>query len=447
VHHTKSMLELVQDAMAVMGKLESLTSELPDLSITNGPVEPTSTAAQVERIASEVSRLAFYMTEGSSIPIIQGLGPRVSSVTSKLRTVIMATLKTTLARSSQANDAAASSCIHASSLIMDMDAAHTAVQECLIEPAVARAVSSSATSAPNEVVRFPVFLESAQAELEHQIARVNGMLAHHPDLASTFDLLGTCVLGAVHDAIKAQLPGSFSPAVPDAFHRNYTAAMAFVSWLEDCASTEGALKLLHNSVPRTTFNKAWNLAVYFSLQFQDIARSFDSHLHSAPTPVSPGGPWSFAQTQAVIDALQRCRDKSVTFPAVYDRFFKLQMQIILRYGCWLREAQDHRATAGNAGGTRPAGGQSTLDATTAGGQSTSGPGAGDSAPLIHQWAKTATSENVVVVLADACKLVQRLLGPETDAILDQLRPVTSQAALERAQQVRSSLLSFIQTHI
>ena len=300
------MLELVQDAMAVMGKLESLTSELADLSATDRPVDPASAAAQVERIASEISRLAFYMTEGSSIPVIQGLGPRVSSVTSNLKAVIMATLKTTLAKSSPGNDSSASSCMHASSLIMDMEVAHTAVQDCLIQPAVARAVTASASNAPNEVVRFPAFLQSAQAELEPQIQRVNGMLSHHPDLAATFDLLGTCVLGAVHSAIKCHMPGSVSPAVPDTFHRNYTAAMAFVAWLEDCSSTEGALKLLHNSEPRATFNKAWNLAVYFSLQFQDIARSFDSHLHSAPSPAPAGGPWSFDQTQAVVEALQRC---------------------------------------------------------------------------------------------------------------------------------------------
>jgi hypothetical protein len=130
VHHTKSMLELVQDAMAVMGKLESLTSELPDLSGAEGPEDAPAVAAQVERISSEVSRLAFYMTKGSSIPLIQGLGPRVSAVTSRLRTVIRATLESTLMQASTGNDTAASSCIHAASLIVDMDVAHSGGCAC-----------------------------------------------------------------------------------------------------------------------------------------------------------------------------------------------------------------------------------------------------------------------------------------------------------------------------
>lgn len=439
------MLELVQDAMAVMGKLESLTTELPDISASESSVDPAAAAAQVERIASEVSRLAFYMTEGSSIPVIQGLGPRVSSVTSKLRTVIMAALKTALSASNQTNDTAASSCIHASSLIMDMEAAYTALQDCLIDPAVARAMSASANSAPNEVVRLPAFLNAAQSELEPQITRMNAMLSHHPDLASSFDLLGTCVLRSVHSAIKTTIPGCFSPAVPDAFHRNYTSAMAFISWLEDKASTEGALQLLHDSEPRSVFGKAWNLAVYFSLQFQEIARSFDSHLHSAPADAPADATCKFVQTQAVLDSMRRCRDDSVTFPAVYDRFLKLQMQIVHRYGCWLREAQDTSASRGTEGqqGQARATPPPNADASTAGQpQAGAGQDEAQNASSMQQWAKAASPENLVVVLADAWKLAERLQGPETEAISAQLLPVTSQSALERSQEVHSLAFAF-----
>lgn len=420
------MLELVQDATAVMGKVESLTADLPATSAPSSVDQAAALAAQVERIASEVSRLAFYMTKGSTVPIIQSLGPRIAAVTSRLSDAISATLHSTLQTKSSQADAAASSCIHACSLVNRVELAHEAVQDVLVRPALDRAACTAAADAGASVsspshqidspsITLPAFLQHAQCELEPQISRIKGMVAQHPDLAATFDVLGVCTLSQLHLAVKTHVSGAFSPADPDAFHRNYIAAMNFLSWLEEHAATEAGLQLLQQSAECMAFRKSWNLAVYFSLRFQEIAGAFDEHLHSAPAVDSAGSELAFQQSNALLHALRRCRDPTVTFSAVYDRFLKLQMQSILRYGGWLREA--HPIESGHV---------------TASGSSSGG------TPM-SQWAQDASSEDLVALLADSHSLADILRSGEAAAIQGQLLSATSQAVLDRVKQVHAGL--------
>ena len=58
------MLELMQDASSVTAKVETLAQDLatPEQLLT--PSEAASHSQLMERIASEVSRLNFYMAKG-----------------------------------------------------------------------------------------------------------------------------------------------------------------------------------------------------------------------------------------------------------------------------------------------------------------------------------------------------------------------------------------------
>lgn len=429
VHHTKTMLELVQDATAVMGKVESLTADLPATSAPTSLDQAATTAAQIDRIAGEVSRLSFYMAKGRSVPVVQSLAPRLTRVTSKLCDAISATLHSTLQMASGDADAASSSCIHACSLVNRVELAHSALQEVLVLPALDRAALSAATDASGDTpvspthqtdshpIALSTFLMHAQRELKPQISRIKGMVARHPDLASTFDILGVCTLGQVHATVKVRLPGTFSPADPDAFHRNYSAAVAFLSWLEEQAATEGALQLLQKSTERMAFRKAWNLAVYFSLRFQEIAGAFDEQLRKAPVPAAVGTSCIYQQSNSLLHALHRCRDPTVTFTAVYDRFLKLQMQSILRFAGWLKETHPVQAHSGSGFVETP----------------------------MCQWARSTSSEDLVALLADAYWLASQLRTQELAAIQDQLQSATPQAVLDKVKQV--SLARAISLHI
>lgn len=65
--------------------------------------------------------------------------------------------------------------------------------------------------------------------------------------------------------------GVYSPGVPATFHTNYRAALGFLSQLEALCHSRAAVDKLRSSDAYSSFMKRWNLPVYFSLVFQEIA--------------------------------------------------------------------------------------------------------------------------------------------------------------------------------
>jgi hypothetical protein len=63
----------------------------------------------------------------------------------------------------------------------------------------------------------------------------------------------------------------FSPGNPSAFQANYCAGQALLEQLEALAPSRAAVDRLRASSAAAGWAKRWNLPVYFSLVFQDIA--------------------------------------------------------------------------------------------------------------------------------------------------------------------------------
>lgn len=65
--------------------------------------------------------------------------------------------------------------------------------------------------------------------------------------------------------------GLFSPGNPTAFQSNYLAGQALLGELEGLATSRAAVERLRVSTAAAGWAKRWNLPVYFSLVYQDIA--------------------------------------------------------------------------------------------------------------------------------------------------------------------------------
>lgn len=65
--------------------------------------------------------------------------------------------------------------------------------------------------------------------------------------------------------------GVFSPGQPAAFHHNYLAGAALLAAVEGMGRNRKAVERCRGSAAAASWAKRWNLAVYFSLLYQDIA--------------------------------------------------------------------------------------------------------------------------------------------------------------------------------
>jgi Domain of unknown function (DUF3510) len=431
VHQAKAMLELIQDASAVMAKVEGLVGELPPADQPPSARDFAAHAKHAERTASELSRLHFYMSKGSTLPLVIALKPRADSAAARLSGALLAALAVVLPLTSGEAETAARRCIHSCGLVGDIALAHEAVRAVLLRPALAHAASAAGGGDRDAAAAslLAPFLDAAKAELQPLLKRQSAMVVERPDLAPSFDLLGDCVLAETHAAIKEHLPSAFSSAAPVSFHANFTAATEFLRWLEGHAASKAALQLLRGGAARAAFTKEWSLPVYYSLVFQEVARGFEQCLNFGPRP-APASRFqrvAFEQSQELLKALSRCRDPGVTFPAVYERFFKLQLQLVLRYAAWIGEvtgAREVRQRAADAG----------ADATVSADQDFSGFDAGS----MRAWAKAASPQQVVQLLGEACTVAGILRGDEASAATQQLAPLASEAAMQQVPQVRIS---------
>jgi hypothetical protein len=90
---------------------------------------------------------------------------------------------------------------------------------------------------------------------------------------------------------------------------------------------------LRESQSYEAFERRWQLPVYFQLRWKEIVTSFETSLGS---PTTASGEWALSQSAAAWKAFSTCWDSEVFIPDLANRFWRLSLQISVRYGAWLR---------------------------------------------------------------------------------------------------------------
>ncbi|KAK1272331.1 hypothetical protein QJS04_geneDACA012651 [Acorus gramineus] len=215
-----------------------------------------------------------------------------------------------------------------------------------------------------------------------------------------FDFLANSILQEVLVAIQKGKPGALSPGRPVEFLKNYKGSLEFLSYLEAdrfgemiclemgyCPSRSAVSKFRSEAV-YNDFVKMWNVGVYFSLRFQEIAGALDSAL-VVPTIVpvqnaqsNDGGhnDLMLKQSIALVESLKSCWREDVFLLSCSDKFFRLSLQLVSRYSTWLSSGLAARKS--HSGASNP----------------------------IAEWAIAAAPEDFIYVLHDVAYLVTELNG-------------------------------------
>ncbi|PPD79392.1 hypothetical protein GOBAR_DD23690 [Gossypium barbadense] len=158
-----------------------------------------------------------------------------------------------------------------------------------------------------------------------------------------FDFLANSILKEVLEAIQKGKPGAFSPGRPKEFLKNYKASLDFLAYLEGYCPTSAAVARFRAAPSYVEFMKQWNVGVYFSLRFQEIAGALDSAL-TAPSLVlvhnsDSGEEYSLnltlKQSVTLLDSLRYCWNEEVLVLSCSDKFLRLSLQLLSRYSNWL----------------------------------------------------------------------------------------------------------------
>ncbi|CAN6464833.1 unnamed protein product [Victoria cruziana] len=408
----REILELLLDTSHVVSKVEKLILELPSVpadwsnadaapmsktsltSITLNGLQTTENGANqretqsilLERIASEMNRLNFYVAHAQNLPFIQNMESRIQSA----RTLLENSLGHCFIAALEHRDAnAIYNCLRAYAAIDNTEKPEEVFRSTVVSPLIQEVIPQSSSLADG----------TSSDELQEDYKKIKELIRNNCkfllDIAATtnsglhvFDFLANSILKEVLLAIQRGKPGVLSPGKPTEFLKNYKASLDFLAYLEGYCPSRSAIIGFRSRAVYIEFIKLWNIGVYFSLRFQEIASVLDSSLMVATiTPVlnlhpNENGNEGLTLNQSVVlmESLRTCWKEDVLVVSCSDKFLRLSLQLVSRYTTWLSSGLAAREK----------------------GSSSSGAGS--------EWGLAASPDDFIYVLHDVGALVSEITG-------------------------------------
>ena len=336
-------------------------------------------ARMLDRVASEVNRLKFYQKQGKDLPLIRDLADRIEYCELKLMTLVQTALIDGLM---EKNANIVSHCLHACTAIGKLDVIETAIRSICIQPAVEKAIEGGSEE------DFSTMLQRVTDVAFESCAYVLELTRDADSGLHSYDFVAGTILAEVDSQLSATQSNAFSPGIPKVFIKNYRAAMNFLHRLENSAPTIASLNQFRASKHVEVFMKRWNLPVYFSLRFQELAGNVDDELNKPglDTSLASDGFLLTSTTQTWL-TMCKCTADDVFVPALADKFIRLMAQVLARYKSWVTSGIETLAIQQNT--------ESTGDAMTMGSNKTS-------------WGGTAGGEELILVRLDIERLCERV---------------------------------------
>ncbi|XP_004515820.1 conserved oligomeric Golgi complex subunit 2 [Cicer arietinum] len=378
----RETLELLLDTFHVVSKVEKLIKELPSVpsdwsngdvnsseknSLSNGvSVQHVENGTSVretqsmllERIASEMNRLKFYVTHAKNLPFIENMEKRIQNAS----LLVDASLGHCFVDGLEHRDATAIyNCLRAYAAIDNTKNAEETFRVTVVAPLIQKIIphGSSAVSAGSsgdglendyQLIKECIYKDS-KFLLDISSAENSGL--------HVFDFLANSILREVLSAIQKGKPGAFSPGRPTEFLKNYKSSLEFLAYLEGYCPSRSAVAKFRSEAVYTEFMKQWNLGVYFSLRFQEIAGSLDSVLTtSSLVPVQNLDPGktnyqdlTLKQSVTLLESLRFCWREDVFVLSCSDKFLRLSLQLLSRYSNWLSSGLTARKSHNTSTGT------------------------------------------------------------------------------------------------
>ncbi|XP_010464008.1 PREDICTED: conserved oligomeric Golgi complex subunit 2-like [Camelina sativa] len=405
---SREVLELLLNTFHVVSKVEKLIKVLPTTpchwqnedakSLVRScmsdeiPTEQDGTTMRetqsmlLERIASEVNRLKFYMAHAQNLPFIENMEKSIQIASVLLDANLGHCFIDGLNNS---DTSVLYNCLRAYAAIDNTNNAEEIFRTTIVAPFIHKIISHE-TSADATGISGDE-LENDYKQIKHFIAKDCKLLL---EISSTdksglhvFNFLANSILKEVLLAIQKVKPGAFSPGRPTEFLKNYKASLDFLAYLEGYCPSRSAVTKFRAEAICIEFMKQWNVGVYFSLRFQEIAGGLDSALTSSSLvfiqdsdsdkPSSPN--LMLRQSVTLLESLRSCWKEDVLVFSAADKFLRLTLQLLSRYCNWVSSVVNTR-------------------------KSNASPSPG------CEWALSATAEDFIYVIHDVHCLVSEVRG-------------------------------------
>ncbi|GMQ09744.1 hypothetical protein CsSME_00053011 [Camellia sinensis var. sinensis] len=378
----REVLELLLDTFHVVSKVEKLIKELPSVPadwsngdvnfaekdldhLSNGfSVQHTENETNIretqsmllDRIASEMNRFKFYITHAQNLPFIENMEKRIQNAS----LLLDASLGHCFVDGLEHRDAnVIFNCLRAYAAIDNTRSAEEIFCSTVVAPLIQKIIPHSSSGVVGGGASGDE-LEEDYKQIKQYIEKDCKFLL---EISSTensglhvFSFLSNSILMEVLSAIQRGRPWAFSPGRPTEFLKNYKSSLDFLAHLEGYCPSRSAVAKFRAEAVYVEFMKQWNVGVYFSLRFQEIAGALDSALAGASlVPIQTSHSerrnsqdLTLKPSVTLLECLKSCWREDVVVLSFSDKFFRLSLQLLSRYSNWLSSGLAARK-AGNEG--------------------------------------------------------------------------------------------------
>lgn len=364
--NAREVLELLLDTFHVVSKVEKLIKELPsvpadwskgDLNVmeknhlSNGiSLQESESESNVretqsmllERIASEMNRLKFYMAHAKDLPFIQNIEKRFQSASRLLDASLGHCFVDGLEHH---DETAIYNCLRAYAAIDSTGNAEEIFRTTIVTPLIQRVIPHGSSGLVGDAAgdQLEADFQEIKQYIEKDCTFLLKISSRENSGFHVFDFLANSILKEVLSALQKGKPGAFSPGRPTEFLKNYKSSIDFLSYLEGYCTSRYAVSKFRAGPVYIEFMKQWNLGVYFSLRFQEIAGALDSALNApnlvvAQISLNEDGKipaLTLKQSITLLESLRACWSEDVLVLSCSDKFLRLSLQLLSRYSNWL----------------------------------------------------------------------------------------------------------------
>ncbi|KAH8406612.1 hypothetical protein KR215_009445 [Drosophila sulfurigaster] len=167
-------------------------------------------------------------------------------------------------------------------------------------------------------------------------------LTLYSDKLNGFNFVVNSYWADVEMRLELHMNSIFAPGNSEVFYVKYKCTRDFLGKIEELLTNEEAVTFYRQHKQTKSFEARWNLPVYFQICFQEISGKFEAQLEPLlkddTLNVSPAsGEFQLKPFNAAKEALTRCWADGIYLPEVFPKFYKLNLQIVLRLSRWISD--------------------------------------------------------------------------------------------------------------
>ncbi|KAI8482591.1 Conserved oligomeric Golgi complex subunit 2 [Branchiostoma belcheri] len=342
------------------------------------------TGQLIERVATEFNQLQFYVTQSKGLPLVEKIRPRIAAITTTLQHSLETSFLEGLRTS---NRDILRQCLRTYATIDKIKDAEALFRQTIVKPFMeeqkdggkaelrrgrrgttgakqifAGAKQNGAGAKQNgggeeEGVITEAVLMSHPQGLKGLYSRVLDFIPAHckplrevttglvpssaqGEVVRGYDFLVNAVWPEVVSGLEKRTPSIFAPGNPSMFHQKYLTSMNFLDAFELECGSQASVKRLRSHPSYNTFMTKWSLPVYYQIRFQEIGGAFETSLMSPFNNAPDKTLFQLNAPYTLWQCLAKCWAQDIYLSPLCHRFWKLTLQLLSRYGTWVREIRE-----------------------------------------------------------------------------------------------------------